>query len=54
MLEDILDACKNEPGRTVKHMVLLLPNVFKRTEYCIQCVDENQEIKLLKMTSLMV
>jgi len=49
MLEDILDACKNEPRRTVKQMVLLLSNMLKRTEYCIKCVDENDvQINLLK------
>jgi hypothetical protein len=49
MLEDILDVRKNEPDRTVKQMVLLLPNMFKRTEYCIKHVDENGvQINLLK------
>jgi len=48
MLEDILDVCKNEPGRTVKQMVFLLPNMFKGIEYCIKCVDENDvQINLL-------
>jgi len=49
MLEDILDVCKNETGRNVKQMVLLLPNMLKRTKYCIKCVDENYvQINLLK------
>jgi len=49
MLEDILHVCKHEPGRTVKQMVLLFPKMFKRTEYCIICVDENYvQINLLK------